>query len=80
MNAGDFANIQCAVPVGDSPLNITWTYPDGRLGITTTQIAERFNVLMIPMLTEMHVGNYTCHASNKAGVASHTAELTINGL
>lgn len=80
MNAGDFANIQCVVPSGDLPLNITWRYPGGQIGISTTQLAERVNVLMIPVLTERHVGNYTCYAMNKAGVTSYTTALTVNGL
>lgn len=40
---------------------------------------EYSSTLIIDRLEFSHRGNYTCTASNAAGMSSHTAELKVNG-
>lgn len=68
---------------GDAPVEISWAlngepieknYPD--IAITTN---KKNSLLSIDPLTAKHAGEYTCTASNRAGAASHSAMLTVNG-
>lgn len=49
------------------------------LEIQTEKRGKRINNLIIDLVSAKHAGNYTCLASNAAGVAEHTAELIVNG-
>ena len=40
---------------------------------------EYSSTLIIERLDFKHRGNYTCTATNTAGISSHSAELTVNG-
>ena len=40
---------------------------------------EYSSTLIIERLDFKHRGNYTCTATNAAGISSHSAELTVNG-
>ena len=83
MNAGEFANLQCIVPIGDLPLKIRWTYPGEKLGgasgVLIKKVADRVSMLMITAITEKQAGAYICTAENAAGAASYAANLTVNG-
>jgi hypothetical protein len=83
-SAGDTVQISCNVPRGDKPLSITWFLHgepvSARQGITSLPVGERANFLSISYVTERHAGNYTCRASNPAGMAEHVAELRVNGI
>ena len=48
-------------------------------GIVITRTSQKVSLLTIEALKARHKGNYTCYASNKGGVASHSAYLAING-
>uniref|UniRef100_A0ABD2WQD2 Ig-like domain-containing protein n=1 Tax=Trichogramma kaykai TaxID=54128 RepID=A0ABD2WQD2_9HYME len=82
MNAGDFANLQCIVPIGDLPLKIRWHYPGEKLGgassVMVKKVADRVSMLMIPTITEKHAGDYVCQAENAAGSVEHRASLVVN--
>ena len=84
MNAGEFANLQCAVPSGDLPLKIRWTYPGqemgGASGVLARKVADRISMLMIPVIEARHAGEYICTSENAAGTASESTMLTVNGL
>jgi hypothetical protein len=83
LNEGSFAQLTCVVTEGDEPLTISWSFHGHNLtsdlGIKTTEIGTRTSFLMIPSVAHKHVGNYTCKSINKAGFASNTAELKVNG-
>lgn len=83
MNAGEFANLQCIVPVGDLPLKISWTYPGDKIGgssgILVKKVADRVSMLMITAITARHAGDYVCTAENEAGSSSFSTTLTVNG-
>ena len=83
MSEGDFAQVSCIVSRGDQPLTISWTFHgndiSSELGIITTPIGNRGSMLVIGSVANHHRGNYTCTASNKAGVRQETASLNVNG-
>ncbi|GBP44660.1 Hemicentin-2 [Eumeta japonica] len=68
--AGESVHLDCHVPKGDTPINITWIFRDEpiarNLGITTTTLGERVSVLDISAASGSHSGNYTCLAVNRA--------------
>lgn len=74
----------CSISKGDLPLDIGWafngeTLSSDRLDITITD-AKRHSTLAIDSVAARHSGEYTCAASNRAGAASHTAVLAVNGI
>ena len=83
LNEGGFAQISCIVTEGDEPLSIGWTFHghtlSADLGIVTTPLGSRGSSLMIPSVGHKHRGNYTCKASNVAGVRTKSVELRVNG-
>ena len=83
MDAGGFAQVSCIVTKGDQPLAISWSFHGSNitsdLGISTMPTGPMGSLLMIPSVGHKHRGNYTCKASNEAGVRSATVELKVNG-
>ena len=83
MNEGSFAQLSCIVPEGDEPIDISWSLYgidiSSSIGITTTKIGTRGNVLMIPSVCHVHSGMYECKADNAAGSASQSVNLQVNG-
>ena len=83
MNEGAFAQVSCIVTEGDQPLKISWSFHGNNissdLGINTMALGPSGSALLIPSVGHRHRGNYTCKASNPAGVRSQTVELKVNG-
>lgn len=83
INSGETVSIQCTILKGDPPLNITWSLNGipiaSRDGITIMKL-KRFSTLNIDSVQDAHTGEYTCTARNKAGYASHSAVLNVNGI
>lgn len=82
-NFGDSASVQCLITSGDGPLEFEWLF-NGKpvsyiAGITTAKMGKRNTVLTIDSVTEKHVGNFTCRATNNAATVNFTAELIVNG-
>jgi hypothetical protein len=70
------------------PLKVFWTFHNDILiehnltsndGVLITKNNQKVSVLTIEAVKARHRGNYTCFASNRAGVAHHSAFLSING-
>ena len=80
---GTSAQILCSVSAGDEPLTIRWTFHGINIssdsGIMTSNLGSKTSFLMINSVSHNHRGSYTCRARNRAGSASSTAELNING-
>ena len=80
---GSSAQVLCSVTDGDEPLSITWSFHGINIssdsGIVTSNIGSKVSILMIGSVNHGHRGQYTCLAKNKAGTASSTAELRVNG-
>lgn len=83
INSGEMATLMCSVTKGDFPIQITWTLNGKPIhpidGIVIAQMSKRISSLSVENAQDYHRGNYTCNAKNKAGYASHTATLKING-
>ena len=79
----------CSITKGDLPLLVWWTLKNSLSnieynltsndGVIISRNSQKFSVLSIEAVKARHMGNYTCHASNKAGVIQHSAYLEING-
>lgn len=80
---GDSATVQCSITSGDLPVLFSWMLNGVPVkeedGITLSNIGKKTSVLSIDSLSEIHAGNYTCLASNKAGIVSYTTELVVKG-
>lgn len=83
VNSGDMATANCAVTKGDFPINITWSFNgkpiDSSAGITTVQANKRISTITIESVGADHSGEYTCTASNRAGMSTYSATLNVNG-
>lgn len=81
--SGESVQLQCHVSKGDLPLHISWNFHgqelSSHLGITTMRAGDRTSLLSISSVTSRHSGNFTCIATNKAGVATHVATLNVKG-
>jgi hypothetical protein len=79
----------CSVTKGDSPLKIWWTFKGededfpfnltSNDGVIITRTTQKISMIAIEAVKARHRGNYTCFASNKAGVTSQSSYLSING-
>lgn len=82
---GESATLQCTASHGDLPIELMWKF-NGKLLSEATQsvsislIGKRVSVLTIEPVSAPHMGNYSCLASNKAGIAVETTELAVNGV
>lgn len=85
VNAGDSVQLNCYVPKGDKPLRIEWHFhgydtKSHALGISTSMFGDRSNILSINAVGPGHQGEFTCVASNLAGIANYSAILNVNGI
>lgn len=86
MNFEDQASVQCSISGGDRPIHVTWMFNGFELEkrnkyeITLSKVTKNVHILAIDSVNAQHAGNYTCVATNRAGVAEHTARLIVNGL
>lgn len=84
IQAETYATIQCTVPQGDFPLNISWRFNNAPIhsqsGILVTAVGRRSSSLTLESVSYNQMGNYTCRGENKAGYAEYTAALMVNGL
>ncbi|KAK9880044.1 hypothetical protein WA026_008555, partial [Henosepilachna vigintioctopunctata] len=82
LNTGDTASIQCTVTKGDSPVEIEWLLNKEKIngihGISTNRIGKKISSLSIESVQAFHTGEYTCVASNVAGVTNYSTYLAVN--
>lgn len=83
VDEGAFAQLTCVVSHGDEPIVITWSLKGDAISseptITTTMLGTRASMLQISSVGYRHSGRYTCNARNKAGMATHSTVLKVNG-
>jgi hypothetical protein len=89
LNLDESVSTMCSITKGDLPIQIWWTFIGDREefsynissneGMMITRNNQRVSMLSIEAVKASHKGNYTCFASNKGGVAHHSAYLAING-
>lgn len=90
LNLDETVAATCIVTKGDLPMSIYWSMSDEyhkiernlttNDGVVITKSSPKISLLNIDAVKARHRGNYTCYASNKAGVTQHSAYLAINGL
>ncbi|KPI92825.1 Hemicentin-1 [Papilio xuthus] len=82
--AGESMQLTCHISKGDAPIAINWSFHGKDLsshqGISTTKIGDRTSVLTISSAVASHSGEYSCHASNKAGLAVHSTTVNVHVL
>jgi len=83
VNHREFAQLTCVVRKGDEPLSITWSLKGDDISsdpiMSTNVLGSRVSMLTITSVEYRHSGEYTCRAENPAGIATHSAELRVNG-
>lgn len=75
--------LTCYVAKGDLPMTITWLFNEkpifAHLGIVIIKVGDRSKLLSIPSIKGENSGNYTCIATNLAGVFTHNSTLNVHG-
>ena len=85
VDEGEYAQISCIVSTGDLPLTITWSLQGSSVtsglgsGVQTSAMGPRASFLSIESVDHKHSGEYTCIARNKAGNATYSTRLKVNG-
>ena len=82
--SGSPTQVTCLVSEGDLPMDVQWHFRGSNassagLGMTTTKVGSRTNLLVIDSVTPFNGGLYTCRASNAAGIAEYSAQLFVQG-
>lgn len=71
MEEGQRLSIMCAIFSGTLPISFSWRKDNVQLlsndEMKITHVDDYQEILVIPHLTSMHVGNYTCSAKNAFG-------------
>lgn len=77
------ATANCAVTKGDFPIEIFWLFKgrpiDSSSGVTVGDVNKRISTISIDSVSAEHAGEYTCVATNPAGIISYSANLNVNG-
>ena len=84
LSAGEEAALTCRASRGDGPLTLTWTFDglnvtDDDEGVRVLRAGSRTSIITVASVTGRHSGVYMCTASNAAGMATHSARLTVRG-
>lgn len=81
VNGGQAVRVMCMVTSGDLPIDIYWL-KDGQplLRSIYHKIDEYTLILSLRQTTIGDSGNYTCVASNAAGLASRWSTLKVKGI
>lgn len=84
MNSGDSVSLNCNAHKGDLPIKLSWFLNNRSVeripGVSTMRMGRKVITLSIDPVQSVHHGLYTCVAENKAGKASYSAELEVNGI
>lgn len=83
VNRGETVQLTCLVNRGDMPVKFKW-YLNGEpiekfQDISVIPVGKKTSLLNIDAADEVHVGNYTCTARNRAGTSSYSTEITVKG-
>uniref|UniRef100_A0AAR5PMB2 Down syndrome cell adhesion molecule-like protein Dscam2 n=1 Tax=Dendroctonus ponderosae TaxID=77166 RepID=A0AAR5PMB2_DENPD len=80
-SAGETISVQCTISTGDLPVNFSWTLHGQPIvqdnNINIAPFGKKVSVLNIDNISEEQAGNYTCIATNRAGMTSYSSELVV---
>jgi len=83
---GELAQVACMVSQGDMPLqSFSWTFQghedalNQQKGVEISKFGPTTSILTIQSVDLHHSGTYNCFVSNRAGNASHSAQLIVLG-
>lgn len=80
---GESVQVSCYVNKGDMPVDFSWMFNGDListdLSVNVTPFGKKTSVLSIEYVDQSHIGNFTCIASNRAGIATYAAELFVKG-
>lgn len=66
------------------PIAFTWLFNGeqipAELSVNVAPFGKKTSVLSIDNADQVHIGNFTCVASNKAGITTYSAELFVKGM
>lgn len=83
MNYGESTSVTCSIHKGDLPINLSWLHNNISIGyvkgVMVSKVGKKISTVSIDLVNEEHAGTYTCLAENKAGSASFTTVLNVNG-
>lgn len=83
VNSGEMVSATCTVSKGDLPLKIEWYLNEYKVetiqGVMTNRVNKKLSTLSIESVDAAHSGKYSCVASNKAGNATYSSYLHVNG-
>lgn len=77
-------SVQCTVLSGDLPIMFSWML-NGKpitedLKVNIAAFGKKVSVLNIDSIAGKHAGNYTCLATNVAGLSTFSTMLTVKGI
>lgn len=77
------ASVICTANKGDLPIEIFWFLNNVSVsdihGINLLRTNKRISQLSIDSVEAEHAGEYICLAKNRAGLATYSAVLHVNG-
>lgn len=83
INSGDMTSLMCTVSKGDLPVKISWMHNNKTIneadGISINKVNKKLSTLSIESVQAIHVGEYSCVATNKAGTTRYSSYLHVNG-
>ena len=83
LDEGQLAQVICIVAKGDEPLTISWSLQGENISsepsLTTNSLGTRTSMLTIDSVGYRHSGTFTCTANNRAGTATQSVLLKVNG-
>lgn len=80
---GDTVQVTCLVSKGDMPVTFSWLFNGEKIpidmSVNIVPVGKKTSLLTIEYVDQSHIGNFTCVASNRAGIVMHSAELFVKG-
>lgn len=65
-------------------MTVTWLLNNRSIemtpGVFISKIGKRISIMSIESVAGHHAGSYSCRVKNVAGMAEHSAFLTVDGL
>ena len=84
LNVNQSISLVCSITEGDMPIEIQWLFSNQiitpNLGANVLNVGPTASILNINSVQSFNSGPYTCLVRNRAGNASYSSFLNINGI